>query len=465
MPPDLAEDPERKCSALSQVLKFIDLRTEVPGPKSKAISERLQAAVPRAAGSWAPVAVERAHGALLTDVDGNTFIDLTGGIGVQNVGHTHPLVVEAIRDQAEKFLHTDFTVVPYETYIRLAERLNALFPGGGPAKSIFFNSGAEAVENAVKIARVYTKRKAIIAFEGAFHGRTLMAMTLTSKPKPYKAGLGPMAPEVYRAPFPYSYRCPMGHGDAAHECSDGCFHEFEQVLKLQVSPDEVAAVIIEPVQGEGGFVVPPPSFLKYLRQVTEKYGILLICDEVQSGFGRTGTFFATEQFGIVPDLITVAKSIAAGLPLSGVIGKPEIMDAPQDSQIGGTYVGNPVACRAANAVLDIFEQEDVLARGRELGEKMRLRLEEMKKRVPLIGEVRGLGPMLAIELVRDRTTKEPAGEETTKALKAAMGKGVLTLKAGIYDNVVRFLPPLATPYEVIEEAMDILEEALLAVSH
>jgi 4-aminobutyrate aminotransferase/(S)-3-amino-2-methylpropionate transaminase len=441
--------------------KHIELKTAIPGPKSQAVLERLEQATPRAVSVWAPLVIDRAHGSLLHDIDGNTFIDLTGGVGVLNVGHTHERVVKALHEQVDRFLHTDFTVVPYESYVRLAERLNARFPGGGPARTVFFNSGAEAVENAVKLARLYTKRKAIIAFEGAFHGRTLMAMTLTSKTHPYKAGMGPYAPEVYRVPFPYSYRCELGQGDPHHECGEACYARIEKALLLQVAVEDVAAVIVEPVQGEGGFVVPPKSFLPWLREFTAKHDILLIVDEVQTGFGRTGTFFATEQAGIRPDLLTMAKSIADGVPLSGVMGRPEVMNAAGDSMIGGTYVGNPLATTAGNAVLDAFETEDLLGMARRQGEFLVSRLQRMADKSPYVGEVRGLGAMVAMELVKDRSTKEPAADLTDRVLKRAMERGVIMLKAGIYGNVIRFLAPLNTPLDLLDEALDVLEQSLL----
>lgn len=447
---------------MATVTKYIALKTAVPGPKSQAVLDRIPKATPRATSVYAPLVIDRAHGSLLTDIDGNTYIDLTGGVGVLNVGHTHDKVRKALHEQVDRFLHTDFTVVPYESYVRLAERLDARFPGGGPATAVFFNSGAEAVENAVKIARAYTKRKGIIAFERAFHGRTLMAMTLTSKVHPYKAGMGPFAPEVYRVPFPYPYRCPNGKGVEGHECDESCYQSIEEALMLQVAPEDVAAVIVEPVQGEGGFVVPPKNFLPWLRAFTEKYGILLIVDEVQTGFGRTGKFFATEHSGITPDLLTMAKSIADGVPLSGVMGKPEVMNGPGDSQIGGTYVGNPLATAAANAVLDVFEEEHLLEQAVRQGEHLQARLREIQTRHPVIGEVRGLGAMVAIELVKDRKTKEPASELTDRILHTAMKHGVIMLKAGIYGNNIRFLAPLNTPLDMLDEALSVLEEAMTA---
>lgn len=443
--------------------KYIAVKTAIPGPKSQAVLERLGRATPRAVGIYAPLIVDRAHGSLLHDIDGNTFIDLTGGVGVLNVGHTHDRVKAALHEQVDRFLHTDFTNLPYESYVRLAERLNARFPGGGPATSIFFNSGAEAVENAVKIARAYTKRAGILSFERAFHGRTLMAMSLTSKTHPYKAGMGPFAPEVYRAPYPYPYRCEFAGNQPQHVCDERCYRNIEKALLLQVAPEDLAAVIVEPVQGEGGFVVPPQTFLPWLRQFTEKHGILLIVDEVQSGFGRTGTFFATEQSGIRPDLLTMAKSIADGVPLSGVMGRPEVMNGPDDSQIGGTYVGNPLATSAANAVLDVFDEENLLDQAQRQGKHLMARLSAMKEKYRLIGDVRGLGAMVAVELVKDRSTKEPAAEETNRILNTLIGRGVLMLKSGIYGNVIRFLAPLNTPLDMLDEGLDVLEETLAEV--
>lgn len=444
--------------------KYITLKTSIPGPKSKTILDRLGKATPRAVSVYAPFIVDRAHGSLLSDVDGNTYIDLSGGVGVLNVGHTHDRVKQALHQQVDRFLHTDFTNLPYESYITLAERLNAHFPGGGPATTMFFNSGAEAVENAVKIARAYTRRAGILSFERAFHGRTLMAMTLTSKTHPYKAGMGPFAPEVYRAPYPYPYRCEFSGGEAEHVCGERCYANIEKALLLQVAVEDLAAVIVEPVQGEGGFVVPPSSFLPWLRQFTEKHGILLIVDEVQTGFGRTGTFFATEQAGIRPDLLAMAKSIADGVPLSGVMGRPEVMDGPDDSQVGGTYVGNPLGTAAGNAVLDVFEEENLLEKARRQGQHLMARLGAMQKKYPLIGDVRGLGAMVAIELVKDPMTKEPAPDETNRVLQRLLERGVIMLKAGVYGNVIRSLAPLNTPVEVLDEAMDLLDETLAEVS-
>src|SRR5215470_2668804 len=339
-----------------------------------------------------PIVAAEAQGALLTDVDGNTFVDFTGGVGCLNIGHSHPRVVAAAQEQLARFAHTDFMIVPYEPYVDLAEHLLERSPFTGPAKAAFFNAGTEAIENAVKFARAYTKRPAVVAFEGAFHGRTLMSLSLTSKTHPYKAGLGPFSPEVYRVPFANEYR-----GPDARTALDA----LERVLITQVAAETVAAIVVEPVQGEGGFVVAPPEFMEGIRRICDDNGIVMVVDEVQTGFGRTGKLFAIEHYGIEPDLITIAKSIAAGLPLSGVIGKAEIMDAPGDSAIGGTYVGNPVAQAAALAVLDVIEDEGVCERAAQIGETIRARMESWQERWPQIGDVRGLGAMLAMELVHD----------------------------------------------------------------
>ena len=434
--------------------RAIQLRTSIPGPKSQAILERKRRAVADPKSIYLPIVVAEAHGATITDVDGNTFIDFTGGVGVLNVGHTHPHVVAAVQEQAAKFLHTDFTIVPYEVYVTLAERLVALAPLGGPAKAAFFNAGTEAVENAVKFARAYTRRPAVIAFEGAFHGRTLLSLTLTSKTHPYKEGLGPFAPEVYRVPFPYEYR---GVGAAA------ALEALEQAFVTLVAPETVAAIVIEPVLGEGGFVPAPAAFMEGLRKICDREGIVFVADEVQTGFGRTGRMFAMEHFGVEPDLLVVAKSIAAGLPLSGVIGKAEIMDAPVDGGVGGTYVGNPVAQAAALAVLDVFDEEQLVDRSRHVGDVIHGRMLAWQERFPAIGDVRGLGAMLAIELVEDRATKAPAPGLTTRITAEAAERGLLLLKAGVHGNCIRVLCPLVISDPELDEALGAWEEALKAV--
>jgi 4-aminobutyrate aminotransferase/(S)-3-amino-2-methylpropionate transaminase len=436
------------------VTRSIELRTEIPGPRSKAILERKARAVADPLVVYLPVVADEARGALLTDVDGNTFIDFTGGVGVLNVGHSHPRVLDAMREQLDRFVHTDFTVIAYEPYIELAERLGALAPISGAVKAGFFNSGAEAVENAVKWARLYTGRSAVIAFEGAFHGRTMLALTLTSKPHPYKTGLGPLAPEVYRAPFPNSYRGP----DAATALA-----ALERLFKTQVAADQVAAIVFEPEQGEGGFLPAPPEFVRGLRRICDDHGIVLVADEVQTGFGRTGRMFAMEHFDVEPDLVVVAKSIAAGLPLSGVIGRAELMDAPHEAAVGGTYVGNPVAQAAALAVLDVFEEESLVERAETIGEVIRTRMLGWQETFSRIGDVRGLGAMLAIELVHDRETKEPAPELATAVVDEAVRRGLLLLKAGLESNCIRVLCPLVIPDAELEEALDVWETSLRVV--
>jgi len=433
--------------------RTIELKTAIPGPKSRAILERKERVVADPLSVYLPVVIEEGRGATLTDVDGNTFIDFTGGVGCLNVGHSHARVVEAAQDQLAKFSHTDFTIVPYEVYVRLAERLIEVSPFRSPAKAAFFNAGTEAVENAIKFARAYTGRSAVIGFEGGFHGRTLLSLSLTSKTHPYKAGLGPFAPEVYRLPFPNEYRGPSAEDALA---------SLERALITQVAAETVAAIVIEPVQGEGGFVVAPKAFLEGVRRLCDEHGIVLVIDEVQTGFGRTGKLFALEHYGIEPDLMTVAKSIAAGLPLSAVIGKAEIMDAPGDSAIGGTYVGNPVAQAAALAVLDIFEEEGLSDRAAQLGETIRARMDGWQERWPQIGDVRGLGAMLAIEIVKDPGTREPDADSATAIAEAASRRGLLLLKSGIYSNCIRVLAPLVLTDAELDEALAVWEEALEA---
>jgi 4-aminobutyrate aminotransferase/(S)-3-amino-2-methylpropionate transaminase len=434
--------------------RAIELKTSIPGPRSREVVARKEQVVAGPLSLYLPIVAAEAHGATLTDVDGNTFIDFGGGVGCLNVGHTHPRVVEAVQEQAARFIHTDFTIVPYEVYVTLAERLLALAPFRGPAKAAFFNAGTEAVENAIKFARSHTRRPAVIAFEGAFHGRTLLSMSLTSKTHPYKAGLGPFAPEVYRVPFANAYRGPSAAEALA---------ALERALVTTVAAETVAAIVIEPVQGEGGFVVAPREFMEGVRSICDEHGIVLVVDEVQTGFGRTGRMFAIEHFGVEPDMITVAKSIAAGLPLSGVLGKAEIMDAPGDSAIGGTYVGNPVAQAAALAVLDVFEEEGLVERAQQIGETLRARMEAWQRRWPEIGDVRGLGAMLALEFVRDPDSKEPAADLATAVVEAAVHRGLLLLKSGIYSNCIRVLTPLVITDSEVDEALAVWEQALESV--
>src|SRR4051812_19904775 len=434
--------------------KTIELRTAIPGPRSEEILQRKAQVVADPLSIYIPVVLDHGDGATLTDVDGNTFIDFTGGVGCLNVGHANPRVVEAVQEQAARFLHTDFTVVPYEVYVTLSERLLALAPFRGPAKAAFFNAGTEAVENAVKFARAYTKRPAVIAFEGGFHGRTLLSLTLTSKTHPYKAGFGPFAPEVYRAPFPNEYR-----GVHAADALAALEHTFT----TQVAAETVAAIVLEPVQGEAGFVVAPREFVEGVRAICDREGIVLVVDEVQTGYGRTGRMFAIEHYGVEPDLITVAKSIAGGLPLSGVVGKAEIMDSLWDSAVGGTYVGNPVALAAASAVLDVFEEEGLVARARRVGDTIRARMLAWQERFDGIGDVRGIGAMLAIEYVEDRGTKEPAPGIASRVAEEAAARGLLLLKAGVHSNCNRVLCPLVITDAELDEGLAAWEGALEAV--
>ena len=436
--------------------KTIELVTELPGPKSREVLRRKEQVIVDAKSIYLPIVIDRAHGIVVHDIDGNTFLDWTGGIGCLNVGHTNEAVSAALHAQVDRFLHTDFTMVPYESYVELAERLLAVTPISGPKKAAFFNSGAEAVENAVKLAKLATGRSAVITFERAFHGRTLMAMSLTSKQHPYKAGMGPFAPEIYRAPYPYAYR-----GDAI-DATGPALAELREMFTTHVAPENVAAIIFEPVQGEGGFIVPPKEWVQGLRQIADEHGIVLIADEVQSGYGRTGRMFAIEHFGVEPDIITVAKSIAAGVPISGVLGRAEIVDRAGDSTIGGTYVGSPLGCVAGIAVLDQIEQRDLLARGRAIGERMRSRFEAMQATYPQLGDVRGLGPMLALEFVKDPTTKEPAPELATAVAEGAMQRGLMILKAGIHGQCLRVLVALVATDEQIDETLDVFEETLTA---
>jgi 4-aminobutyrate aminotransferase/(S)-3-amino-2-methylpropionate transaminase len=433
------------------VTRAIHLSTEIPGPKSRAILDRKARVVADPLSIYLPVVIAEGRGAIVTDVDGNTFLDFTGGVGCLNVGHSHPRVVEAAQSQLEQFAHTDFTVVPYEVYVELAERLTEVAPVRKPAKAAFFNAGTEAVENAVKFARAHTKRPAVLVFEGAFHGRTMLSLTMTSKTHPYKAGLGPFAPEIYRVPFAQEYRGPS---------TDEALAAVERAFTTEVAAEQVAAMVVEPVQGEAGFLPAPRDFLVGLRQICDEHGIVFVADEVQTGYARTGRMFALEHYGIEADLVTVAKSIAAGLPLSGVVGAAEIMDAPGDSAIGGTYVGNPVAQAAALAVLDVIDEEGLVDRAAELGETMRRRMLAWQERFPAIGDVRGLGAMLAIELVESRETKRPAPDLATAVVEEAARRGLLLLKAGIYSNCIRVLCPLVLTDEQVDEALSVWEEAL-----
>lgn len=420
---------------------------------NQSFQDRRNAAVPRGLANAMPVYVDRAENAELWDVEGNRFIDFAGGIAVLNTGHRHPKIIEAVKAQLDRFTHTCAMVTPYESFVTLAERLNALVPGSTPKKTAFFTTGAEAVENAVKIARAHTGRPGVIAFSGAFHGRTLLAMALTGKVVPYKVGFGPFPAEVYHAPFPNAYR-----GVSVQDS----LKALEQLFKSDVDATRVAAIIVEPVQGEGGFNIAPTEFLQALRKICDDNGILLIIDEIQTGFARTGKMFAIEHSGVEPDLMTMAKSLAGGFPLSAVTGKAEIMDAPIPGGIGGTYAGSPLATTAALAVLDVIEEEKLIQRSNDLGERIAGRFRTMAQRntLSVIGDVRNLGGMIAMELVKDRGTKEPAAELTKALVAKAAEKGLVLLSCGTYGNVIRILVPLTASDALVDEGLDIIERSL-----
>ncbi|PQZ91183.1 MULTISPECIES: 4-aminobutyrate--2-oxoglutarate transaminase [Pseudomonas] len=410
--------------------------------------------VPRGLVTAHPLVIDRAQGAELWDVDGKRYLDFVGGIGVLNIGHNHPKVVAAVQAQLQKVSHACFQVVAYQPYLDLAQRLCELVGGQEAYKAAFFTSGAEAVENAVKIARAHTNRSAVIAFRGGFHGRTLLGTTLTGMSQPYKQNFGPFAPEVFHTPYPNAYR---------GVTSEVALSALDELLATQVAPERVAAIIIEPVQGDGGFLTAPPEFLKALRALADKHGIVLILDEIQTGFGRTGTWFGFQHAGIQPDLVTVAKSLAGGLPLSGVVGKAHIMDAPLPGGLGGTYGGNALACAAALAVIDAFEQEQLLARSQVLGDRLRKGLLGLQARYPNIGDVRGTGFMLAIELIKNDAARTPDADLNQQVIDAARAGGLLVIKCGVHRNVLRFLAPLVATEAQIDEALQILDAALARV--
>jgi 4-aminobutyrate aminotransferase/(S)-3-amino-2-methylpropionate transaminase len=445
----------------------IQLVTEIPGPKSRALLARRAQAVPRGVPAVTPIAVVHAEGAVITDADGNRLIDFGGGIGVVNTGHRHPSVVDAVRKQLDRFAHVCFPVSTYEPYVELAERLNRITPGDHPKRTFLVNSGAEAVENAVKVARHFTGRQAVVCFEHGFHGRTNLALALTSKVVPYKKGFGPFAPEVYRIPYPYCYRCDeagqRGSG-AAGQCCMADPGRLERMFASIVDPDSVAAIIMELELGEGGFVPAPKEYVSALATFARDHGILFIADEIQTGFGRTGKLFACEHYGLVPDLIITAKSLAGGLPLAAVTGRADVLEAPQVGGLGGTYGGNPLACVAALAVLEAMEEERIPARAARMGEQIRTRFCQWAARHPCIGDVRGLGAMVGMELVVDRSSKEPDKALTTRLLAAALERGVVLLASGTYGNTVRVLAPLTTPEDVVDEGLDVVEQALEAIS-
>jgi 4-aminobutyrate aminotransferase/(S)-3-amino-2-methylpropionate transaminase len=432
------------------------------GPKSKELQAERDRYLPRGMSSAMPVFAASGSGATLTDVDGRTYIDFATGISVMNVGHGHPRVVKAIREQAERLVHSGAPVMMPEAYVRLARRLCEIIPGAFPKKALLINSGAEAVENAVKVVRQATGRPAIISFHNSFHGRTLMSMTLTGKVSPYRQNFGPWAPEVYQVPYPYEYRRPAGM--AAESLGGACVEAVRQLFKTTVSADRVAGILVEPVQGEGGFVVPPPDFLPALRKLCTEYQIPLIADEVQTGFGRTGKLFAVEHYGVEPDLIVLAKSLGGGLPLGAVVGRSELMDATNPGGLGGTFGGNPVACAAALAVIEVMFDEKLPERGAKLGERALARMRAWMERFSKIGDVRGRGAMVAMELVSDRATREPAGALTNDVLRYCHEHGLAILKAGLYDNVIRLLFALVITEQELDRGLDILEEALVSAN-
>ncbi|WP_421616776.1 4-aminobutyrate--2-oxoglutarate transaminase [Brevibacillus sp. TJ4] len=442
---------------MSKARKFVNVSAGVPGPKASEVIARRAQAVPKGVGNNSPVVVESASGALVTDVDGNTYLDFAGAIGTLNAGHCPPEVVAALKEQLDKYIHPCFHVAMYEPYVKLAEKLAEITPGNFAKKTMFANSGAEAVENAVKIARKYTGRQGIVSFTRGFHGRTLLGMSLTSKVKPYKFQMGPFAPATYKAQFPYMMNKPEGLSEEAY--AQYCVDQFEDFLLTEAAPEELAAVIMEPVQGEGGFIVPPATFVQGIYNLCKKHNILFIADEIQTGFGRTGAMFASSRFGIEPDLITMSKSIAAGLPISAVTGRAEIMDAPNPGEIGGTYGGSPLGCVAALAVIEKMERENLAARAEAIGEQIKAHFTALQKELPVIADVRGLGAMCAVEFV-DPQTGEPAKELVGKVTKGCCENGVIVLSAGVHSNVLRFLTPLVITDEQLQEGLDIMTDVL-----
>jgi 4-aminobutyrate aminotransferase / (S)-3-amino-2-methylpropionate transaminase / 5-aminovalerate transaminase len=438
----------------------IRLQTEIPGPNSRALLARRAKAVPKGVPAVTPIAIVHAEGSVLTDADGNRLIDFGGGIGVVNTGHRHPGVVEAVRTQLDRFAHVCFPVSTYEPYVELAERLNRLTPGTHEKRTFFVNSGAEAVENAVKVARYFTGRQAVLCFDHGFHGRTNLTMALTAKVMPYKKGFGPFAPEVYRIPYPYCYRC--AEGPSGGRCCLADSARLEQILAGTVDPGSVAAIIMELELGEGGFVPAPVEYVQTLAAFAKQHGILFIADEIQTGFGRTGKLFASEHYGLVPDLMTTAKSLAGGLPLAAVTGRADVMEAPHVGGLGGTYGGNPLACAAALAVLDAMEAERIPAHAQRTGDRVKARFRQWAEQFPCIGDVRGLGAMVGLELVTDRESRTPDKALTGRVLAAALERGLVLLSAGTFGNTIRVLAPLTADDAIIDEGLDVMGAALEA---
>ena len=445
-------------STLTNLTQERRLVTAIPGPKSTEALKRRTEATSGGLGMAIPVVIERASDAILLDIDGNQIIDLGSGIGVTNVGNAAQRVVDRVIEQVQAFTHTCFTVAPYMNYIEVCEKLNAMTPGSHKKKSILVNSGAEAVENAVKIARHYTKRPAIVVFEHSYHGRTNLTMALTAKNMPYKEGFGPFAPEIYRVPMPYSFHWVGDQATITEDAIDMVTHKIDK----EIGAHNVAAILIEPIQGEGGFIVPPKGFLPALAKYSKDNGIVFIADEVQTGFARTGHMFAVEEEGVVPDMVVTAKGIAGGLPLAAVTGRAEVMDSVHASGLGGTYGGNPIACAAALGAMETMEEENLVARARHIGEILGSSLRELAKKYPVIGEVRGRGAMQAIELV-EPGTKNPNTAAMNAVVKYCQSQGVLVLTAGTYSNVVRFLPPLVITDELLKDALSVLDDAFASL--
>jgi 4-aminobutyrate aminotransferase/(S)-3-amino-2-methylpropionate transaminase len=459
----LDADKDVRGASRKLAMGYIRLNTEIPGPRARDLIARRAAAAPAGLGRATDVAVERADGGLLFDVDGNTFIDFAGGIGMLAVGHSPQRVVKAIQDQAAKYIHPCALVATYEPYVRLAELLNEVAPGAFKKKTIFGNSGAEAVENAVKLSRKYTGRPSIVCFEGGYHGRTLLTLSLTSKYGLFKSGFGPFAPEIVRLPIPNVYRTPPGMTEEQYV--DFGIRQLENALVSQVDPKAVAAMIIEPVQGEAGFVPVPQRFLRRIRELCTEHGIVMIADEVQCGMGRTGRLFAVEHYDIVPDLVTTAKSLGAGMPIAAVTGRAEIMDAAHLGGIGGTYGGSPVACAAAIEALNTIRTPEFLGHAQRLGDVMREVMSGWQARFPIVGDVRGLGPMMLVELVRDRVSKEPATpDETLQIVRQIVAGGVVAMRAGLYSNCIRLLPPLVIPEDMLREGLAVIGAAIEVAS-
>ena len=438
------------------------IKTEIPGPKAKELLKIKEECLPQGVFNTVPTFIKRGEGAVIEDIDGNIFLDFAAGIAVLNIGYSHPEVVRAVKKQAGKFFHSSINVILYESYIQLAKKLCEVTPGDFPKMTLFVNSGAEAVENAIKLARKYTKRTDIICFEGAFHGRTLLTMSLTSKVKPYSFGFGPFAPGIHKVPYANCYRC--AYGLKKETCNFRCAERLEEIFINVVDAENVAAIILEPIQGEGGFIVPPNEFITKIKNICDKYNILLIADEIQTGFCRTGKMFACEYWSVIPDIITMAKSLAAGIPLSAVTGRKEIMESAHVGGIGGTYSGNPLACTAGLKVIDIMKRDNFNSKASKIGAIIYKRLEKMKNKHSLIGDVRGRGAMVAFELVKNRKTKTPAKEETNALIKEAYKQGLILLSAGLYSNVVRLLVPLVISEEQLQAGLDIIENSLSKIS-